>query len=181
MAAALILPAGIQIDGINDSKKLSEKRRRQLDCEIREKAVSFGIGVADEQEIERYNILQAAFLSMKRAVDALEIKPGYVLVDGRDFPRFVYQGEPLNGEALIKGDSKSAVVAGASILAKVYRDAIMVRYARQYPGYGFEQHKGYGTKMHRDKILEFGPCPIHRKKFLRKILKAENRPPKAVG
>ncbi len=170
VAAALVLPAGIQIDGINDSKKLSEKKRRQLDEEIREQAVSFGIGLADEQEIEQINILQATFLAMKRAVDALAVKPGFVLVDGRDFPRFVFQEQPLKGEAVIKGDSKSAVIAGASILAKIYRDELMVRYAEQFPGYGFEQHKGYGTQMHRNKILELGPCPIHRKKFLRKIL-----------
>jgi len=173
VAAAVILPAGIRIDGINDSKKLSEKKRRQLDLQIREQAESFGIGLADEQEIENLNILQAAFLAMKRAVDALDIKPGYVLVDGRDFPRFVFKGQPLYGEAVIKGDSKSAVIAGASILAKVCRDAIMTRYAEQFPGYGFEQHKGYGTQLHRDKIRELGPCSIHRKKFLRKILNSE--------
>ncbi len=170
VAAALILPVGIQIDTINDSKKLSEKKRRQLDAQIREQALSFGIGLADEQEIENLNILQATFLAMKRAVDALAVKPGYLLVDGRDFPRFIYKGQPLHGEALIKGDSKSAVIAGASILAKVYRDALMLRYADKFPGYGFERHKGYGTKAHREKILELGPCPIHRKTFLRKIL-----------
>ncbi len=173
MAAALVLPPGIQIEGINDSKKLSEEKRRQLSKEIREQALSFGIGLANEQEIEQINILQATFLAMKRAVDALSLKPGYVLVDGRDFPRFVFREEPLKGESVIKGDSKSAVIAGASILAKVYRDEIMVRYAEQFPGYGFEQHKGYGTQLHRDKIRELGPCPIHRKKFLRKILNSE--------
>ena len=125
------------------------------------------------QEIEKINILQASFLAMKRAVDALDMKPGYVLVDGRDFPRFAFRGEPLLGEAVIKGDCKSAVIAGASILAKVYRDALMERYAEEYPGYGFERHKGYGTRRHRDKILELGPCPLHRKKFLSKILNSK--------
>ena len=137
-----------------------------MNKEIRASAVSFGIGQAEVQEIEKINILQATFLAMKRAVQALELQPDYILVDGRDFPVFEYNGQSVSGKAIVKGDSKSAAIAGASILAKVYRDKIMVDYAVKYPGYGFEQHKGYGTKMHRQRLLDLGPCPIHRKKFI---------------
>jgi len=129
--------------------------------------------LANVEEIERINILQATFLAMKRAIDALQVKPGYVLVDGRDFPTFFFEGSILSGQAVIKGDSKSAVIAGASILAKVYRDNLMLEYAEKFPDYGFEKHKGYGTQMHRNRIMELGACPIHRKKFLRKIINNE--------
>ena len=170
VAAALILPEDIQINGLNDSKKISAKMRDRLDIEIREKAVSFGIGTAEVAEIDSVNILQATFKAMQRAVEALRTLPDYLLVDGRDFPGFIFNGTAIPGEAVVKGDGKSAVMAGASILAKVYRDRLMVRYASEIPGYGFEQHKGYGTQMHRDKIAELGPCLIHRKKFIRKIV-----------
>ncbi len=160
----------MQITGLNDSKKLSEKKRNQLDIEIRDKALALGIGLASVEEIEQFNILQATFLAMRRAVETLSIKPDYLLVDGRDFPGFTLDKQPLNGEAIIKGDARSAVIAGASILAKVFRDRLMKNYAEEFPGFGFEQHKGYGTQMHRDRILELGPTPLHRKKFLRKIM-----------
>ena len=168
VAAALILPDQIHLEGLNDSKKLTTNVRLTLNKEIRANAVAFGIGQAEVQEIEKINILQATFLAMKRAVLALQLQPDYILVDGRDFPVFEYNGQAVSGRAIIKGDSKSAAIAGASILAKVYRDKIMVDYAVKYPGYGFEQHKGYGTKMHRQRLLDLGPCPIHRKKFIRK-------------
>ncbi len=167
------MPENIQINGLNDSKKISAKMRDRLDIEIRKKAIGFGIGIADVAEIDRINILQATFKAMERAIDALPTPPDYILVDGRDFPGFIFKGAAVSGEALVKGDSKSAVIAGASILAKVYRDNLMMHYAEVYPDYGFEQHKGYGTKLHRENILEFGPCILHRKKFLRKILHSE--------
>jgi len=171
VAAAVILPESIQIEELNDSKKLSEKQRLALDKLIRAQALSFGIGVADVQTIERINILQATFEAMHRAVEQLSLKPQFVLVDGRDFPGFKYNGSSLPGQAQVKGDARSAVVAAASILAKVYRDHLMTDYAAQYPEYGFEKHKGYGTKFHREQILRFGPSALHRKKFLRKILR----------
>ncbi len=171
VAAAVILPESIQIDDLNDSKKVSEKQRVVLDTRIRTQALSFGIGVADVQTIERINILQATFLAMRRAVDNLSVQPEYVLVDGRDFPGFECNGSSLPGRSLVKGDARSAVVAAASILAKVFRDKLMTQYAAQYPEYGFEKHKGYGTKFHREQILRIGPSALHRKTFLRKILR----------
>lgn len=173
VAAAVILPYE-PIEQINDSKLLSEKARQALDRIIREKALSFGLGAATVDEIEQFNILQATFLAMRRAVGQLHLAPDYILVDGRDFPLFNHPkgNGPIPGQALIKGDRRSQTVAAASILAKVHRDALMTRYAEQYPDYGFERHKGYGTKAHRQKILEFGPSPIHRKKFIRNILNA---------
>jgi len=170
VAAAVIFPVDFQLAEVDDSKKLSAPKRSKLDIIIRDKALSYGIGLAKVEEIDRLNILQATFLAMRRAVEALRIKPDYLLVDGRDFPSFVFKDQSLQGEAIIKGDAKSAVIAAASILAKVYRDRLMEKYADEFPDYGFEKHKGYGTRFHRDKILEFGPCPIHRKKFLRKIM-----------
>ncbi len=170
VAAAVILPESIHIEQLNDSKKRSEKQRLELDALIRSQALGFGIGVAEVEEIERINILQATFSAMRRAVETLSVHPDYVLVDGRDFPGFRRKGLSLPGEALVKGDGRSAVVAAASILAKVYRDRLMTEYAVQYPEYGFEKHKGYGTQFHREQIVRFGPSPLHRKRFLRKIL-----------
>lgn len=173
VAAAVIFPVDFQLAEIDDSKKLSATKRSKLNKIIRDKALSYGIGLAKVEEIDCLNILQATFLAMRRAVEALSLKPDYLLVDGRDFPLFVKEERPIPGEAIIKGDTLSAVIAGASILAKVYRDHLMENYAKEFPGYGFEQHKGYGTQMHREKILELGPCPIHRKKFIRKIVDNE--------
>ena len=172
VAAAIILPENFFIEGINDSKKLTEKQREAFYPIIKEKALSYGIGQVDEGEIDKINILQATFNAMKIAVTQLDLIPDYLLIDGRDFPRFIEKetGEMLKGEAVIKGDGLSASIAAASILAKVYRDRLLVNYAEKYSGYGFEKHKGYGTKMHREKIIELGISPIHRKTFLKNII-----------
>ncbi len=175
VAAAVVLPEAWQGEGINDSKKLSIKARERLAEQIRQQAISFGIGMATVEEIHQLNILQATFKAMQRAVAALRIKPEFVLVDGRDFPILFANSAQvaLPGQAVIGGDCKSLSIAAASILAKVYRDRLMVEYAKQFPGYGFERHKGYGTPFHRKKIVELGPCPIHREKFIRKLLNVQ--------
>lgn len=170
MAAVVVLKADQPIAGLNDSKKLSARQRNILNERIRALALAFGIGVANEQEIEQLNILQATFLAMQRAVDGLSVFPEYLLIDGRDFPQIMHSGKILNGKALVKGDSRSAVIAAASILAKVHRDKLMEELARTWPQYGFEKHKGYGTGEHRKNILRYGPCPAHRPRFLRKLL-----------
>lgn len=164
-AAAVILPDGLEIPGLDDSKKLTEKKREALFPVIEEKAVAFGIAFASEQEIDEINILQATFLAMRRAFDALSAPCGYALVDGNRMPPL-----PVPGEAVVKGDGRSMSIAAASILAKVSRDRLMLEYAKQFPQYGFEQHKGYGTKLHVERLREFGPSPIHRRTFLGKIL-----------
>ncbi len=171
VAAAVILPYE-PIQAINDSKKLPEKRRIFLNDLIRERAITYGIGLASVEEIDRLNILRATFLAMQRAVQQLALPPEYILVDGRDFPPLTHDHSngSIKGSALIKGDGTSQVVAAASILAKVFRDALMQDYDREFPQYGFARHKGYGTKEHRQKIVEFGPCPLHRKKFIQHIL-----------
>ena len=163
-AAAVILPRGLVIDGLNDSKKLTEKKRAELFDIITAEALAYGIGSADEKEIDEINILQATFLAMRRAIAALSIRPDLALIDGNRDSDF---GVP--SETVIKGDSLSANIAAASILAKVTRDRVMEAYAAQYPQYGFEVHKGYGTKRHYEALREFGPCPIHRRTFLRKF------------
>lgn len=164
-AAAVLLPEGLVIDGINDSKKLSEKKRELLFPVIEENALAFGIGFADEKEIDEINILQATFLAMRRAFDAMQRRCDYVLVDGNRMPPM-----PVPGETVVKGDAKSPSIAAASILAKVSRDRVMLEYAKQYPEYQFEKHKGYGTKAHVEALHAFGPSPIHRRTFLKKIL-----------
>lgn len=164
-AAAVWLPEGLVIDGLNDSKKLSEKKREALFDVIKENAVAYGIGFADEKEIDEINILQATYLAMRRAYDNMQKACDYVLIDGNRMPPM-----PVPGETIVKGDAKSPSIAAASILAKVSRDRVMLEYARQYPEYHFEKHKGYGTKVHVKALHEFGPCPIHRKTFLKKIL-----------
>lgn len=164
-AAAVLLPEGLVIDGLNDSKKLSEKRRELLFPVIEENALAFGIGFADEKEIDEINILQATFLAMRRAFDAMQRRCDYVLVDGNRMPPM-----PVPGETVVKGDAKSPSIAAASILAKVSRDRVMLEYAKQYPEYQFEKHKGYGTKAHVEALHAFGPSPIHRRTFLKKIL-----------
>ncbi len=164
-AAAVILPEGHIIEGVNDSKKLSEKKRDLLFDKIIDECVCYSIGTASEREIDGINILQATFLAMKRAVDGLEIKPDLALVDGNQIP-------PVNADVLtiVKGDGKSASIAAASIIAKVSRDRYMIELAKQYPQYEFERHKGYGTKLHYEKIAEHGICEAHRKTFLKKVL-----------
>ena len=163
-AAAVILPANLEIPGLNDSKKLSDKRRRELYPVIMEQAVAYGIGLADHQEIDEINILQATFLAMERAISNLSVKPELALIDGNREKNF---GVPV--KTVIHGDSLSASIAAASVLAKVTRDDIMLKMAEEYPGYGFEVHKGYGTKAHYEALAQKGPCPIHRMSFLKKL------------
>lgn len=163
-AAAVILPVGCAIDGLNDSKKLSEKKREALFDTVKINAVSYGIGWASEQEIDELNILQATFLAMRRAVEAMSVPADYALVDGNRMPSL-----DISGEAIVKGDSKCACIAAASILAKVSRDRLLRQWDAQYPGYGFAQHKGYGTKAHYEAIKQYGILPVHRKSFLKNI------------
>lgn len=164
-AAAVILPIGLVIEGLNDSKKLSEKKREQLFDIICEKALDYSIGVATEKEIDEINILNATFLAMHRAVEGLKIRPDYALIDGNQYPKIPFVTE----ETVVKGDAKSMSIAAASILAKVSRDRFMLEKTKEFPQYEFERHKGYGTKLHYDKIREFGPSPIHRMSFLKKF------------
>ncbi len=164
-AAAVILPENCEIQGLDDSKKLSEHRREQLSEEIQKKAVCWCIAWASIAEIEKINILRASLLAMKRAVEGLTQKPDYVLVDGNQKPDL-----SIALETIIKGDAKSASIAAASVLAKVARDHYMKEQALLYPQYGFEKHKGYGTAEHRNLIKQYGICPIHRPSFLKKIL-----------
>lgn len=163
-AAAVILPAHVEIPGLDDSKKLTDKRRRELLPIIMDKALAYGIAFADHKEIDEINILQATFLAMERAVAKLEIKPQLLLIDGNRQKDF---GIPC--ETVVHGDSLSASIAAASILAKVTRDDYMLEMAMQYPDYGFDIHKGYGTKAHYAALTECGPCPIHRMSFLKKF------------
>lgn len=167
-AAAVILPQNIEIPGLNDSKKLSDKKRRELYPIIMEQALAYGIGFADHQEIDSINILQATFLAMERAISQLSVKPELALIDGNREKDF---GIPV--KTVVHGDSLSASIAAASVLAKVTRDDIMLQMAEQYPGYGFEVHKGYGTKAHYQALQELGPCAIHRMSFLKKLYGTE--------
>ena len=163
-AAAVILPEGLEIPGLNDSKKLTDKKRRELFPIIEEQALAYGIGWASQEEIDDINILQATFLAMSRAVEQLNIRPDLALVDGNRAPTL-----DLPVETVVKGDSLSASIAAASVLAKVSRDDVMLRMAEEYPGYGFEVHTGYGTKAHYEALRTFGPSPIHRRTFLKKF------------
>ncbi len=174
-AAAVILPDFCEIEGLNDSKKLSEKRREALYDVVCEKAVAYGIGTASEKEIDKINILQATFLAMRRAVEALGVQPDLALIDGNRKP-----GLSCDEVTIIKGDSKCMSVAAASILAKVTRDRYMREMDQKYPQYCFAQHKGYGTKLHYEKIAEFGLCDLHRRSFLKKILGEEKQPTPAA-
>ncbi len=164
-AAAVVLKKGQTIEGVNDSKKLSEKKREELFDKIVSECSAFSVGTASEREIDEINILQATFLAMKRAVDGLSIKPDIALVDGNQIP-------PLDCavKTVIKGDAKSESIAAASIIAKVSRDRYMKEMAAKYPEYQFEKHKGYGTKLHYEMIEKYGICEIHRKSFLKKVL-----------
>lgn len=163
-AAAVILPEQLEIPGLTDSKKLTDKKRRELFPVIKEQAIAYGIGFATEQEIDEINILQATFLAMQRALDQLSVKPELALIDGNREKDF---GVPV--KTVVKGDSLSANIAAASVLAKVTRDDLMVELAEKYPQYGFEIHKGYGTKVHYAALTEHGPCLAHRKSFLKKF------------
>ncbi|MBE6876234.1 MAG: ribonuclease HII [Ruminococcus sp.] len=164
-AAAVILPDNCDIQGLDDSKKITEKRRETLFEEIQKKAVCWYIATASVAEIEKYNILKASLLAMKRAVDGLTQQPDYALVDGNQIPSL-----SVPTECIVKGDAKSASIAAASILAKVARDNYMTEQAKLYPNYAFEKHKGYGTEEHRKRLIQYGACPIHRPSFLKKIL-----------
>lgn len=164
-AAAVILKPNDIIEGVNDSKKLTEKKREMLYDVIKERAISYSIAFATVEEIEEMNILNATMLAMKRAVEGLEIPADYAIIDGNKTPQLEI---PCN--YIVKGDAKSMSIAAASILAKVTRDRLLLEYAEQYPQYHFEKHKGYGTKVHREALIEHGACPIHRKSFLKKIL-----------
>ena len=163
-AAAVILPDHVDIPGLDDSKKLSDKRRRELFPQIQEKALAYGIAFADHGEIDEINILQATFLAMERAISQLSLKPEFALIDGNRQKDF---GLPV--ETVVHGDSLSASIAAASILAKVTRDDYMLKMEDLYPGYGFAVHKGYGTKAHYAAIEQLGVSPIHRISFLKKL------------
>ena len=163
-AAAVILPRGLEIPGLNDSKKLTDKRRRELMPIIKEQALAYGIAFASHEEIDQINILQATFLAMERALAQLNIRPDLALIDGNRQKDF-----GIKVETVVKGDSRSANIAAASVLAKVTRDDYMEEMAKVYPGYGFEVHKGYGTKAHYEALRNMGPCAIHRMTFLKKF------------
>ncbi len=162
-AAAVILPEGVFIEGLDDSKKLSEKKREALFEEITEKAEAYCIATATAAEIDELNILNATFLAMNRALNGLSAKPDFALVDGNRLPEL-----PCEAQAVVKGDSLSASIAAASILAKVARDRYMTELDQRYPEYLFAKHKGYGTKLHYEMVAEYGLCPEHRKSFFKR-------------
>ena len=164
-AAAVILPEDAELSGINDSKKLTPKKREELYDKITKVAISYSIFSVDEKEIDEINILNATHKAMNGAVKGLSLKPDYVIIDGNSI-----KGMELPHETVVKGDAKSISIAAASILAKVARDRYIDEMGKVYPEYGFEKHKGYGTKAHTDAILEYGVCPIHRRTFLKKLL-----------
>ena len=163
-AAAVILPKGLELPGLNDSKKLTDKKRRELFPIIKEQAIAYGIGFASHEEIDEINILQATYLAMERAIALLEGKADFAIIDGNRAKDF---GLPVR--TVVKGDSLSASIAAASVLAKVTRDDIMLEMAEKYPEYGFEVHKGYGTKAHYEALRAHGHSPIHRMTFLKKF------------
>ncbi len=165
VAAAVILPRGVCIDGVNDSKKISEKKREKLYDDITKNAICIGVGMSDIDVIEKVNILNATKLAMKQAISNLKIMPDYVIIDGN-------QGIDINipFETVIKGDSKSESIAAASIIAKVTRDRMLIEFDKQYPEYGFSKHKGYGTKEHIEAIKKYGLCKIHRPSFCKKFI-----------
>ena len=167
-AAAVILDPQRPVEGLNDSKKLSSKKREVLFKLIQETAVAYGIASASEQEIDEINILNASFLAMRRAIDLLTPAPDFVLVDGN-----MVRNIDLPAKSIVKGDALSASIAAASILAKVSRDRFMMDLAGEYPMYEFQRHKGYPTKLHYEKLREFGACPVHRRTFLKSLTRTE--------
>ena len=167
VAAAVILPMGAEIPGLNDSKKLSEKKREALYDVILEKALAWHVSFVDEKVIDEINILNATFQAMHQAVDGLQIPADFALVDGNRA-----KGFSIPTECVVGGDGKAACIAAASILAKVSRDRFMIKMAEKYPEYGFEKHKGYGTKAHYQALETYGVCPIHRKTFLKKFFQS---------
>ena len=166
VAAACVLPDGLIIEGLDDSKKLTEKKREKIFDIILEKALDYSIASASVEEIEEINILNAAMLAMKRAIDGLELKPDLALIDGN-----TSRGFTVPTKTVVHGDAISQSIAAASILAKVTRDRLCYEYDKEYPEYGFAKHKGYGTKLHTDAIKQYGVTPIHRPSFLVKLLK----------
>ncbi len=164
-AAAVILPEGCEIEGLNDSKKISEKKRDLLFDIIKEKAVSWSVASVDEKVIDEINILQATYLAMRKAVEGLDVPADYALIDGNRMPPL-----SIDGETIIKGDANSPSIAAASILAKVSRDRFMLELCKKYPQYQFEKHKGYGTKLHYEMLAEYGISDCHRRSFLKKII-----------
>ena len=168
-AAAVILPRGYIVDGVNDSKKLSEKKRDLLFDKIVDECVCYSVGTASVEEIDKINILQATFLAMRRAVDGLSVKPDIALIDGNKKP-----GPDIEQWDIVKGDATSANIAAASIIAKVSRDRYMLKLAEKYPQYQFEKHKGYGTKLHYEMLDKYGISEVHRKTFLKKYLEKKN-------
>ncbi len=165
-AAAVILPENCEIEGLNDSKKISEKKREILFDIIKEKAIAYSIAYGTLEEIEKYNILEATYIAMNRAIDGLETQADFALIDGNRVPK----GIKIPCETVVKGDSKSCSIAAASILAKVTRDRLMLEYDKKYPQYLFGTHKGYGTKAHYEAIKQHGVCEIHRLSFLKNVL-----------
>ena len=164
-AAAVILPEDLEIKGLNDSKKISEKKREELFEVIKEKAISYSVASASVEEIEQFNILEATYLAMNRAIQGLNIPADYALIDGNRTPRDI----KIPCETVIKGDAKSCSVAAASILAKVSRDRLLLEYDEQYPEYEFKNHKGYGTAAHYEAVKKYGLCPVHRPSFFKKF------------
>lgn len=162
VAAACILPIDCEIEGLNDSKKLSEKKRELLFDEIKEKAIAYSIAYATNEEIDKFNILNATMLAMVRAIEGLSVKADYAIVDGNCVRNF-----PIPATTIVKGDAKSPSIAAASILAKVTRDRFCLEMDEKYPEYNFKKHKGYPTKEHRELVIKHGPCPLHRKTFLK--------------
>ena len=165
VAAVVVFKQGTKIEGINDSKKLSESKREELFEIIKKEALDYGIGIVNNEEIDEFNILNATYMAMKKALNSLKQKPDYLLIDAATIP-----GIDIKQNPIIKGDSKSISIAAASILAKVTRDSMMYQYDEIYPEYGFKSHKGYGTKEHYDAIEKYGITPIHRKSFLKNVL-----------
>lgn len=160
VAAAVILPAGCALAGLNDSKKLTAKKREALDVEIRANCVAWAIAAVDVETIDRINIRRASLLAMRQAVEQLALSPDYLLIDGLDTIEW-----PCKQQAVVKGDATSVSIAAASILAKVYRDRMIVELDSQYPGYGLAKHKGYGTATHMEALARLGPTPLHRKNY----------------
>jgi ribonuclease HII len=165
VAAAVILHPDRPIDGLDDSKKLSESRREELSTEIRAKSLSWSVAWADAAEIDAINILAATMLAMRRAVLGLSVLPAGLQVDGNRLPDVRVRGNRIDGEAIVGGDAKIAAIGAASIIAKTTRDRFMIAMDRLYPDYEFARHKGYGTEIHRDRLQEFGPCELHRRSF----------------
>lgn len=170
-AAAVILPQGFALEGLNDSKKLSEKKREALFPLIQQKAVSWSVAFATVEEIEAYNILNATYLAMNRAINTLQIPADFALIDGNRVPTDI----AVPCQTIVKGDSLSLSIAAASVLAKVSRDRLMPQLDQTYPGYNFAVHKGYGTAAHIEKIKALGPCPCHRLSFLKNILQSHGK------